>query len=313
MIKSKSPSCCTPSRGEARGKAPAAPPTLLEKSSVSTKVEIPGGIALLGTNSPQIAGDEEGPARTQKQKGFLIAPTTVTNEEFLVFVETTNYITEAERYGWSFVFHTDVPESVTATQGVVGTQWWRIVNGANWRNIHGPGTHILAWQLEHPVVQVSWNDAHAYAQWVGGRLSTEAKWEHAARGGNWDVRFPWGDNDPNDTDFLPCNIWQGSFPSNNTNADGWRSTAPAKSFEPNEYGLFNMVGNVWEWTADDFRKTNTQTRINTAQETKLLKGGSFLCHRSYCYRYRMLPGLGIPLIAQRHTRGFESSGIYSFL
>lgn len=140
-------------------------------------------------------------------------------------------------------------------------------------------------------MQVSWNDAKAYAAWTGGRLPSEAEWEHAARGGQGDVPFPWGSTQPNDTDSFPCNIWQGTFPHSNTAADGYEATAPARSFEPNAYGLYNLVGNVWEWTQDTYRikslKASVKERLKEMPGFKVSKGGSFLCHRSYCYRYRI--------------------------
>jgi formylglycine-generating enzyme required for sulfatase activity len=122
-----------------------------------------------------------------------------------------------------------VPKAVGETQGIVGTQWWRKVDGANWRDIHGPGTES-AWDLTHPVVQVSWNDTVAFADWCGVRLPTEVYWEHAARGGLGDVRFPWCDDEPDDESFFPCNIRQGWFPDVNMQKDGCISTAPAQSF-----------------------------------------------------------------------------------
>lgn len=286
-------SCCSPARNEPGSKiaSPVLDVQASRKPAASDMVKIPGGQVAIGTANPQIPDDGESPVRTKKLNGFLMSPTTVTNEEFAAFVDATGYVTEAEKFGWSFVFHTDLPGGVEGTQGVVGVEWWRRSDGANWRDIHGPGTHEDAWQPDHPVVQVSWNDARAYAQWVGGRLPTEAEWEHAARGGKTDVRFPWGSEEPNDTDFFPCNIWQGQFPHKNTVADGWKSTAPAKSFEPNGYGLYNMAGNIWEWTAEPYRirslKKRVREKLNSMQGYKLLKGGSFLCHISYCYRYRI--------------------------
>lgn len=226
-------------------------------------------------------------------KPFLIGATTVTNAEFAAFVDATGYVTEAENFGWSFVFWSDVPVADGPTQAVHGAEWWRKVEGANWRAVRGENCEAPA---DHPVVHVSWNDAKAYAAWVGGRLPTEAEWEHAARGGLGDIRFPWGEDEPNDTDSFPCNIWQGHFPTTNTCADGHASTAPAKSFEPNGYGLYNMVGNVWEWTADPLRtrslKKHVRQRIAAMHGFKVLKGGSFLCHRSYCYRYRIAARTG---------------------
>jgi formylglycine-generating enzyme required for sulfatase activity len=252
-------------------------------------VQIKGGAALVGTATPVLVEDGEGPLRRKKIKPFHIMATTVTNEAFARFVAETGYVTEAEKFGWSFVFYADVPADQRETQGVVGTEWWRKVDGATWKSPHGWGTEQHG--PDHPVVQVSWNDAVAFAGWCGGRLPSEAEWEHAARGGLGDVRFPWGDVEPDDTTHMPCNIWQGRFPTQNTGADGWTHTAPAQSFAPNEYGLYNMVGNVWEWTAEPFRvkslKKSALLKMETMRGFKLLKGGSFMCHASYCYRYRI--------------------------
>lgn len=225
----------------------------------------------------------------------MIEPTVVTNAMFQKFVEETGHVTEAEDWGWSFVFYQNVSKSVMETQGVVSTEWWRRVDGAYWRLVNGPDSED-AFYPDHPVVHVSWKDARAYAAWAGGRLPTEAEWEHAARGGLGDVRFPWGDQEPNDTDFQPCNIWQGSFPNTNTCKDGFGATAPARSFEPNGYGLFNMAGNVWEWTSEPFKirslKKTARSHASNTKGYKLTKGGSFLCHISYCYRYRIAARTG---------------------
>lgn len=254
-------------------------------------VPIPGGLGLLGTENPVIPNDGESPLRSLKIAPFRMAPTTVTNAEFERFVAATGHVTESERVGWSFVFWAQVPKKLGSTRAVEEVEWWRRVDGANWRDINGPGTFAEAWQPDHPVIQVSWNDARAYAAWVGGRLPTEAEWEHAARGALGDVRFPWGNQEPDDTDFLPCNIWQGNFPNTNTCADGYATTAPARSFEPNGYGLYNMVGNVWEWTSEPYTikslKRQVRSRLARMKGYKLSKGGSFLCHPSYCQRYRI--------------------------
>lgn len=252
-------------------------------------VDIPGGTALIGTSQPLIAVDGESPLRHKKIKAFRMSSATITNADFKAFVDDTGYETEAERIGWSFVFFADVPEVHGATQGVVGTEWWRVVDGATWRVPNGAKSERPA--PDHPVVQVSWNDAKAYARWCGGRLPTEAEWEHAARGGRGDVPFPWGDTEPDDHTNTPCNIWQGVFPNHNTGRDGFTHTAPAQSFAPNTYGLYNMVGNVWEWTSEPFRvkslKKGAALKMQSMKGYKLLKGGSYLCHRSYCYRYRI--------------------------
>lgn len=285
-------SCCSPS-GQGKPFTPAAiaRDPIAAKTAYEAAVPIPGGMALVGTNQPILPQDGESPLRRVRVKPFRIGATAVTNAEFAAFVAATGYVTEAEWLDWSFVFHLQVPQETGFIRGVEGIEWWRQVFGANWRAINGPGSESDAFHPDHPVVQVSWNDARAYADWVGGRLPREAEWEHAARGGLEDARFPWGDQEPDDTEFLPCNIWQGTFPNMNTAADKWLTTAPARSFAPNGYGLYNVVGNVWEWTADAYRiaslKRGAQALTAEMRGRKLLKGGSFLCHRSYCYRYRI--------------------------
>ncbi|MEQ3624784.1 MAG: formylglycine-generating enzyme family protein [Celeribacter sp.] len=253
-------------------------------------VRIAGGAALVGTAAPRLFEDGESPPRRVTLKPYLLTETTVTNADFAKFIDATGYRTEAERFGWSFVFWAQVPGHIEATAGVQGIEWWRRVDGADWRNINGPDTDD-AWHADHPVVHVSWNDARAFAHWAGGRLPSEAEWEHAARGGLGDVPYPWGEADPDDQEFQPCNIWQGRFPSRNLGLDGYVTTAPARSFEPNGYGFYNMVGNVWEWTAEPFRirsvKRAVRERMAQMKGYKLSKGGSFLCHQSYCWRYRI--------------------------
>ncbi len=265
-------------------------------SEDSGAVLVPGGPAMKGTRRREIPDDGESPLRKMPVKPFRIAQTAVTNLQFADFVERTGHVTEAERFGWSFVFWAQVPKHLGDTQAVAAAQWWRRVDGATWREVNGPGTEAEAWVPDHPVVHISWNDAQAYAAWVGGRLPTEVEWEHAARGGLGDVRFPWGDKEPDETEFLPCNIWQGEFPETNTCADGFATTAPACSFQANGFGLYNMVGNVWEWTADRYRVASRRRRVRERlagmKGYKLTKGGSFLCHRSYCFRYRIAARTG---------------------
>ncbi|MEL6522205.1 MAG: formylglycine-generating enzyme family protein [Pseudomonadota bacterium] len=285
--------CCAPARSETanRNRMVARPARPFHPVQTIT---VPGGSAIIGTSTPVFSEDGEGPLRRKKIKPFQISATTITNEAFAQFVADTGYQTEAERIGWSFVFHSDVPATLPETQGVVGLEWWRKVDGASWSAPNGPGTDHAG--PDHPVVQVSWNDAKVFASWCGGRLPSEAEWEHAARGGLGDEPFPWGQAEPNDTSFTPCNIWQGRFPTYNSAADGFARTAPAKSFEPNGYGLYNMVGNVWEWTAEPYRvkslKKNAVRKMEGLRGYKLLKGGSFLCHRSYCFRYRIAARIG---------------------
>lgn len=252
---------------------------------------IPGGLVDIGTNTPHHLEDGEGPRRQVRVKSFAMDEAAVTNARFADFTAATGYVTEAERFGWSFVFYQFLPLGCE-TQGVVGVEWWRRVDGASWNHPFGPGSDLSGIE-DHPVVHVSWNDAQAFAGWSGGRLPTEAEWEHAARGGLSHARFPWGDVEPDDIANFPCNIWQGEFPHHNHASDGFSGLAPAISFAPNGYGLYNMSGNAWEWTAEPFRvrslKRSAQA-INdraSAENRKLLKGGSYLCHISYCYRYRI--------------------------
>lgn len=223
---------------------------------------------------------------------FAIDPFATTNRDFADFVAETGYVTEAERFGWSLVFRGFVPRVMPDMLSPEGPPWWCRVEGACWDHPDGPQSGI-AERLDHPVVHVSWNDAQACAAWAGGRLPTEAEWEHAATGGGTG-RYPWGDAEPDDT-FLPCNIWQGRFPHDNTAVDGYAGTAPVDAFAPNGVGLFNMAGNVWEWCADPFRirSISKAAKARNAQGDRLLKGGSYLCHRSYCHRYRIAARTGV--------------------
>jgi formylglycine-generating enzyme required for sulfatase activity len=245
----------------------------------------------VGTDRPVIAEDGEGPKRAVSLKAFELETVAVTNRRFARFVAATGYVTEAERYGWSPVFRALLAPDAVHVPTSGPTPWWVRVDGACWHRPEGPGSTVEG-REDHPAVQLSWNDAAAFAAWCGGRLPTEAEWEHAARGGLTDPRFPWGDEEPDDANVF-CNIWQGDFPRHNTLADGYLGTSPVDTFAPNGLGFHGMAGNVWEWTADAFRirSLGRTARERNAQAAKdgdrVLKGGSFLCHRSYCYRYRI--------------------------
>jgi len=257
------------------------------------QVPVPAGTFAMGDSCGDgWPADGETIVHTVELTGFGIDATTVTNDDFARFVDATGYRSEAERFGYSAVFHLSLAAD---RRDVVGrpaaVPWWLGVSGADWR--HPGGRHSDIDGLgDHPVVHVSWNDAHAYCDWAGRRLPTEAEWEYAARGGLPGARFPWG-NDLLDADGnWRCNIWQGTFPTVNTLDDGWLTTAPARTYRPNGYGLWQTIGNVWEWCADWFdpgyyatspRRNPTGPPTGTS---RVMRGGSFLCHDSYCNRYR---------------------------
>jgi len=239
--------------------------------------------------------DGEGPVHAVQLAPFWMDATCVTNEQFNEFVGATGYKTEAEHFGWSFVFighFTEAQRSKSVRLVVQGSEWWCRVEGASWRHPEGPGSNIKK-RWSHPVVQVSWADAQAYCAWAGKRLPTEAEWECAARGGmGQGNRFPWGDElEPAGRHMM--NVWQGTFPTHNIEADGHYGTAPAKSYKANSYGLYQMTGNVWEWCWDWFdagyyRVSPTLNPIGPISgERRTMRGGSYLCHASYCNRYRV--------------------------
>ena len=235
--------------------------------------------------------DGEHPVHGVTISAFEISPTTVTNHEFAAFCEATGHVTISERDGWSFVFGGLLPDDFPPTPGVVAAPWWRQVEGADWRHPEGPHSSIDD-RLDHPVVHVSWFDAAAYCEWTGTRLPTEAEWEYAARGGLERRRFPWGDELEPDGGHR-MNVFQGTFPGENTCADGYAGTAPVRTFEPNGYGLYQTTGNVWEWCADWFDPHTYDTAARTDPSGpdrgahRVMRGGSYLCHDSYCTRYRV--------------------------
>lgn len=235
--------------------------------------------------------DGEGPVHKVRLSPFLIDACTVTNERFNEFVKQSGYVTDAERYGWSFVFYLLLPDGFPPTRAVACAPWWRQVEGACWYRPEGPDSSV-ADRWDHPVVHISWNDAVAFARWAHKRLPTEAEWEYAARGGLLQARYPWGDELTPDGAHR-CNIWQGTFPTKNTEEDGYLGTAPAKSYEPNGFGLYNTAGNVWEWCSDWFSPTayRTSKRVDPKGPPRgtdrVIRGGSYLCHDSYCNRYRV--------------------------
>jgi sulfatase modifying factor 1 len=252
----------------------------------------------MGSDDPgAYTEDGETPVRRVHVETFRIDSRCVSNADFADFAESTGYLTDAERLGSSFVFSGLLPDDAPPTRAVVGAEWWRELPGADWRHPEGPWSTVDD-RGDHPVVHVSWNDAVAYCAWAGTRLPTEPEWEYAARGGLEGCRFPWG------TKLLPegehrMNVWQGRFPTTNTLADGFLGPAPVDAFPPNGYGLYNMTGNVWEWTADAWTTVPARTVGPVlvpggvpAGERQVLKGGSYLCHASYCFRYRVSARMG---------------------
>ena len=282
-------------------------------------VWIPGGQFIMGAlDDDQQARPDERPAHTVKIDGFWMDATEITNKQFEEFVSATGYVTTAEKKPeWEDIkkqLPPDTPkppDSVLVAASMVFTpvatdnlfdwsQWWSWVQDANWRHPQGPDSDIEG-KENHPVVQVSWDDAKAYLDWAGKRFPTEAEWEFAARGGLSNKIYPWG----NDNNIAVCgNTWQGKFPEHNTREDGFFTTAPVKSYRPNGYGLYDMAGNVWEWTSDWYNvdyygqcadlgtvinPSGADTPFDPRQPytpQRVQRGGSFLCNDSYCSSYR---------------------------
>ena len=285
-------------------------------------VWIPAGQFEMGGIGPE-ARQDEFPIHRVKVDGFWMDETVVTNAQFRAFVKATGYLTTAERKpDWEEMRKTLppgtpkppddvlVPGSLvfTPTEGPVPltdvSQWWHWVPGASWQHPLGPKSSLARKDDDYPVVHVSWDDAVAYCKWAGKRLPTEAEWEYACLGGGPARRFMWGEEPPSDT-FLPANLWQGGFPYEKKPLDGYFLTAPARSFAPNGYGLYNMIGNVWQWCSDWYRDDTYATLAKGKQPAvnpqgpadsrdpdepltpkKVNRGGSFLCNAGFCASYR---------------------------
>jgi formylglycine-generating enzyme required for sulfatase activity len=248
----------------------------------------------MGTDySEAFLDDGEGPVRPIALDPFSIDCFPVTNERFAEFVAATGYRTDAERFGWSFVFWLHIPKKrfrELVEDTVAATPWWCKVPGAYWRCPEGPGSDTRK-RSEHPVVHASWNDAEAFSRWAGLRLPTEAEWEYAARGGLEQKLYPWGDKLRAGGEHQ-CNIWQGTFPTVDTGEDGFTGTCPVDAFPPNGYGVYSVAGNAWDWCADWFGTEHSAAGTHNprgpeAGSARVMKGGSFLCHKSYCNRYRV--------------------------
>jgi formylglycine-generating enzyme required for sulfatase activity len=276
----------------------------------ATLVDIPAGSFLMGDDSVwAYPGDGEEPVHEVTLDAFRIDRFAVTNDAFARFADATGWSTDAERFGWSFVFAGLLADDFPDTRGVVGAEWWRQVHGADWRHPEGPDTGLDE-RGDHPVVHVSWRDAIAYCRWTGTRLPTEAEWECAARGGRAGTAFPWGDDlEPGGEHRM--NVFQGSFPGDNTAADGYLATAPVDTFAPNGFGLHNVTGTVWEWCEDwldlgFYEHSEVRNPHGPAEgDRRVQRGGSYLCHLSYCRRYRVSARFGSePASSAGHT-GFR--------
>ena len=292
-------------------------------SQIPSMVWIPGGIYDMGaSDSDRMALSHEKPKHTVKVDGFYMDETEVTNAQFSRFIQATNYITTAERpVDWELIKQqlppgTPKPHDSLLLPGSLlfkktkesvpnlydFSQWWRWTNGANWKQPEGKGSSIDG-KDNHPVVHVSYEDAMAYCHWAGRRLPTEAEWEFAARGGKRDKIYFWGDLTDKLSSYV--NSWEGEFPVDNTQADGFEKSAPVKTYPPNGYGLYEISGNVWEWTSDwyssqyyQYCKENSITNNpkgpneafnpnNPYIDERIIRGGSFLCNASYCASYRV--------------------------
>ena len=286
--------CCAPTRARAAVLLPSvvrsAERVRATRGSAEDMVRLDGGRFAMGSEDADVvAPDGEGPVRPVILDAFYMDRYPVTNTQFAEFVKATTHRTEAESFGWSFVFegHLTRPEG----DHPIGLHWWRKVEGAVWNHPEGPAS-TLEGRGNFPVVQMSWNDAAAYADWAGKRLPTEAEWEFAARGDLGNKRFPWGDELTPGGRHL-CNIWQGEFPNRDTAEDGYAGVAPVDAFPANGFGIFGITGNTWEWSADWFSPDHHVygTRTNPvgpeAGAARSMRGGSYLCHESYCNRYRV--------------------------
>ena len=261
-----------------------------------TVVALNGGDFLMGEDRGY---PDEAPVRAATVGAFSIDAFEVTNRRFAAFVDETGYVTVAERVPDPADFP-GIPANALAPGSAVFTPplsngsptWWRFTEGASWRTPEGPGSAIDD-RMDHPVIHIAYEDAQAFAAWAGGDLPSEAEWEYAARGGLVGARYEWGEEDPHQGEPR-ANTWQGIFPVVNLEKDGHARTAPVGCFPANGFGLYDMTGNVWEWTKDAYRPGDANSG--------LIKGGSFLCAENFCQRYR-------PAAKHEQERNFSASHI----
>lgn len=305
-------SCCTPDSGSGRGDAtPAIEATGTHRVP---QVAIAAGDFVMGDHTGDgFAADGELPLREVSVSAFTMDTHPVTTADFAEFAGRTGYLTVAEQQGFSAVFHLLVAPGGEVIDRYADAPWWLAVAGANWRAPFGNGS-VADGLDDHPAVHISWVDAQAYCQWSGRRLPTEAQWEYAARGGLAGARYPWGDELMAEDGSWLCNIWQGDFPDRNTADDGYLGTAPVRSYVPNGFGLWQMAGNVWEWCADRFDPRYYRSADRRDPQgpprgrSRVLRGGSYLCHDSYCNRYRNSARSHNTPVSSMGNAGFRTVG-----
>ena len=279
---------------------------------VSNMILIPGGEFMMGSTD-SLSYPDEYPQHKVSVSSFLMDKHEVTNKQFNDFVNNTGYVTTAEKLYKYFDHQLDDSISrkgslvfdgsdLSYEQGLEDLSWWKWCDDASWRQPFGPGSSI-ADKMDHPVIHVSWYDAHAYAIWAGKRLPTESEWEWAARGGKEDIAYPWGNTDPNESS-QKANLWQGMFPFVNEIRDGSQWSSKVGEYPPNGYGLYDMAGNVWEWCMDQYdlnayKKRSIQNYlvdpvskitydlVDPGQEKRVMRGGSFLCDETICSGYNI--------------------------
>ncbi|PBC47449.1 formylglycine-generating enzyme family protein [Rhodococcus sp. ACPA1] len=315
MKASKTSPCCTAGRSRGELRAPATPETRPAPPAAHRRDEIVLENAVFGMGDAWTEGypaDGEVPVHPVNLDAYRIDATAVTNTDFAEFVEATGYRTESERYGSSAVFHLLVAADAADVLGeAAGARWWLDIKGADWAHPRGPRSHWTA-VPDHPVVQVSWNDAQAYCTWAGRRLPSEAEWEYAARGGLAGARYAWGNTlTPEDVGDR-CNIWRGRFPAQHDEGAKFTGTKAVRSFPPNGFGLYEVSGNVWEWCHDWFLPKYYRTSPHDnppgpkVGRGKVMRGGSYLCHDSYCNRYRVSARSAAPQDSASGNCGFRT-------